>query len=59
MSGLGTLLFSELDLRRVFDARLKAMHEEIDNRYDANRLLNTSVDDLATYFTEKSLVTKA
>jgi hypothetical protein len=52
MSSIDPLLFSELDLRRVLDAQLRTMVDEID-KYDARRLLNTSVDDLAEYFVRK------
>lgn len=52
MAGSGRLLFSQLDLRRVLEAQVKTMHEEIE-KHEALQLLNTSVNDLAAYFAEK------
>lgn len=45
-------LFIQYDLRASLQKEEKQMYAEIDG-IDANRLLNTSVEDLATYFTEK------
>lgn len=42
-------LFTKYDLRRSLEERERRMREEIE-AYDSNRLLNTSVDDLAAYF---------
>lgn len=46
------LLFSKHDLRAVMEATKAKMFQEIE-AYPANQLLNTSPDDLATYFAAK------
>lgn len=46
------LLFHDRDLSDHLREREKSMKEEID-AYEANRLLNTSVDGLSSYFVEK------
>ena len=45
-------LFIEYDLLRVIEGQEKAMNDEIDV-IEGNRLLNTNLDDLITYFKEK------
>ncbi len=50
------LLFSERDLRAVMEATKAKMLQEIE-AYPANQLLNTSLDDLATYFAAKFEIT--
>lgn len=45
-------LFASRDLRELLDSRVSAMRQEIE-QLDANRLLNTSPTDLATYLVEK------
>lgn len=49
------LLFSEHDLHAVMEATKAEMLQEIDS-YPANQLLNTSIDDLATYLATKKLL---
>lgn len=50
-SGGARPLFSTFSLRCVLEEHRRVMQAEIDT-YDANRLLNTSVEDLCTYFEE-------
>lgn len=50
------LLFSEHDLHTVMEATKTKMLQEIE-AYPANQLLNTSIDDLATYFATKFEIT--
>lgn len=45
-------LFASRDLRELLDSRASAMQQEIE-QLDANRLLNTSPTDLASYLVEK------
>ena len=45
-------LFSGIDWRNASDSQLKSLCDEI-ARFDGNRLLNTSVDDLCDYFVNK------
>lgn len=45
----GDMLFSQYDLSNILENRAAKMAKEIDN-IDANRLLNTSVDDWCDYF---------
>jgi hypothetical protein len=47
-------LFSQIDTSSVQQSRRQQMQAEIAG-FDPNRLLNTNVDDLVTYFTEKYL----
>lgn len=46
------LLFSEHALSDVVESQLRALLKDIES-YDSNRLLNTSSEDLVTYFVEK------
>lgn len=45
-------LFASRNLRELMDSHVSAMRQEID-QLDANRLLNTSQTDLASYLIEK------
>ncbi|MFQ5473752.1 MAG: hypothetical protein ACE5FA_12840, partial [Dehalococcoidia bacterium] len=46
------LLFWEYDVRSVVEAQENEMYQAIDD-VEPNRLLNTSVDDLADYFEQR------
>ena len=45
-------LFVDYDLRNSLENQEREMYEEIEN-IEANRLLNTNVDELVTYFFKK------
>lgn len=49
--GRGNTLFSSGSIRDKLDQQMDALNKELD-QIEANRLLNTSVDDLAKYFAD-------
>jgi len=51
----GKKLFSEFDLIDVLKSREQRMFEEI-NSIDGNRLLNSSIEDLCSYFINKYMI---